>query len=281
MANIQDLSDLINRSSGGASGAPESIFFYKVARVGGAAAAAPAAGRTHSLWRYDGFPAGGSTPGAAEIPTKDTAGAIPFTNASAGFEKWMTQIASTGLNAGTLILYDRIFQEGGFNATATGDQTVQGDPPSPAITRNVSGVGNIMFAEIGTIIGTTSVNLSAEYVDDLGNTASSTVNIGATGFREANLARIIPFAAGDRGVRAVKKIRLSGTTGTAGAFSIVIGKPIAWIPIGVAGGAGWRDYSTGLPTIPKIEDDACLAFLWVSSTTTAPEIFGALSMIQA
>jgi len=281
MGNIQDLSDLINRASGGASGAPENIFFFKVGRIGGAVAGTPVAGRTHSIWQYEGMPSGGTTPSVGEIPTKNTSGAIPFTNASAGFEKWMTQIASTGSVAGTLLLYDRLFHDGGFNATATTDQTVQGDPVSPEITRNVRGTGNIMFAEIVTIVGTTSVSLSAEYVNDEGVTASSYVNIGATGFREATTVRPIPLVGGHSGVRAVKKIKLSATTGTAGSFNIVIGRPLAWIPIGLAGAAGWRDYTTGLPGIPKIEDDACLAFLWISSAATVPEFFGTISMIQA
>lgn len=281
MAAIADLSDLLNRSSGGASGAPENIFFYKVARVAGAAAPAAIAGRMHSLWQYEGFPSAGSVPGAGEIPTNSTAGAIPFTNASAGFEKWMTQIAAGSLGAGTLILYDRLFQEGGFVANINTDQTVQGDPASPAITRNTSGVGNIMFAEITTIIGTTGATLSAEYVSDTDVTASSAVAFGATGFREVTRVQILPMTGGHKGVKSVKKIILSASTGTAGAFNIVIGRPLAWIPIGVAGATGWRDFTTGLPGIPKIDDNACLAFLWFSGSTTAPEIFGTISTIQA
>jgi hypothetical protein len=40
MAAITDLSDLINRQSGGNSGTPESVFFFKVPRVAGVAATA-------------------------------------------------------------------------------------------------------------------------------------------------------------------------------------------------------------------------------------------------
>ena len=277
MGNVTDLSDLLNRSSGGASGAPENIFFFKIARVGGAAAAATVTGRLNSFWRYEGSPGAGEIPTTAENPSKSTSGAIVFTNASAGFEKWITHIAAGSLNAGTLILYDRLAQVGGFDSTLTTEQTVN----TPSLTRNTNAIGNIMFAEIHSQLGATNRNLTVEYVSDGDVTASSTVQMGATSFREVNRVLMLPVAGGHRGVKTVNKLVLNGSTGTAGNFSIVIGRPLAWVPIGVAGGTGWRDFTTGLPGLPKIDDNACLSFLWLASTTVAPEIFGALSTIQA
>jgi len=43
---------------------------------------------------------------------------------------------------------------------------------------------------------------------------------------------------------------------------------------------GWRDFVTGLPGIPSPGDDACLAFLFVPVTTTAPEFFGGYSIVE-
>ena len=68
MAAIADLSDLINRSTGGNSGTPDNLFFFKRARVAGAAATAPIAGRPASLWTYDGQPSAGTAPSGS--PTK-------------------------------------------------------------------------------------------------------------------------------------------------------------------------------------------------------------------
>ena len=81
MAAITDLSDLINRQTGGNSGTPENIFFHKVPRVAGVAATAPIAGRSASLWEYDGMPAKGAVPTSGAIPDRTTQGAIPFTAA--------------------------------------------------------------------------------------------------------------------------------------------------------------------------------------------------------
>jgi hypothetical protein len=43
---------------------------------------------------------------------------------------------------------------------------------------------------------------------------------------------------------------------------------------------GWRDYTTGLPGIPEINPDACLAVMFIPAAATAPEIFGCLGTVQ-
>lgn len=281
MAALTDLSDLINRQTGGNNGTPENVFYHKVPRVGGAAAVATIAGRGSSLWTYDGYPAGGTNPGAAAIPTRTTQGAIPFTAAGGAREKWLISAGIVPQVAGVFVLYDRLFHISGLSGTSTADQTVQGSPASPALTRNTGGIGNFAFYEIYTIIGTASTTLTMTYTDQGGNTGqTSTINIGATGFREVTRAQRIPLAAGDSGIRAIEKVKLTATTGTVGDFGITIARPLAWIPIGAAGVGGWRDFTTGLPGIPKIDNDACLALFFIPATTTAPEVWGTLSFVE-
>ena len=103
MAAITDLSDLINRQSGGNSGTPENIFFHKVPRVAGVAATAPVSGRGCSLWEYDGMPAKGDVPTIGAIPTKSTNGAIPFTAAGGGRDKHLIGASITPLTAGVYV----------------------------------------------------------------------------------------------------------------------------------------------------------------------------------
>lgn len=283
MTAIADLSDLVNRLTGGNSGTPESVWFHKVARIAGAAATAPIAGRPASLWRYDGQPGAGTTPGAAAIPDESTAGALAQTDPGGGRQKWCVQGWATGLVAGTLLLYDRLLHVGGLSGTVTTAQNVQTTTtPTPALTRNTGGVGNIAFAEINTIIGTTGTTITMAYNDEGGNAATSPpTTIGGTGFREVTRAIMLPLASGDRGIQAVKTVTLLASTGTAGDFGVVIGNPLAYIGIGTAGGAGWRDFATGMPGIPEIATNACLALLWIPNTTTAPEVFGAFSTLEA
>ena len=281
MAALTDLSDLINRQTGGNSGNPESLFFFKLPRVAGAAATAPIGGRTMSLWRYEGMPNGGSAPTTGEILTRSSVGAMPFLAPGGGREKLLIGAALSSVISGTYVLYDRLYQIGGFDATVTTDLTVQGSTPTPALTRNTGGVGNFAFVIISTLIGTTSTTLTMTYTNQAGTTGrTSTVNIGGTGFREATRAMLIPLAAGDTGIRAVEKVKLTASTGTAGNFGIVIGRPLATIPVGAAGVMGWRDYTTGLPGIPSIDTNACLSLLFTPSSATAPELFGSLSFVE-
>jgi hypothetical protein len=279
MAALTDLSDLINRATGGNSGTPETVFFQKLARIGGAAATALIAGRPASLWRYDGvnWP-GGAIPGAVAAPTRATTGALlGWTNPGGGREKHVIQAWGTGLVAGTMIVYDRLLQYNGVGNVNTA-QTVGG-----ALTRNTGGVGNFAFMEIGTQIGTTATTVSMSYTNEAGTTGrtSPSVAIGNTGFREATRAIMLPLQAGDHGIQAVASFTLAASTGTAGNVSLVVGKPLAYIGIGAPGDPGFRDFIVGMPGVPKIDTDACIAALWIPNTTTVPEIFGGISTVEA
>lgn len=282
MTAIANLSDLVNRETGGNDGTPANEWFFKSARVAGAAATAPIAGRPASLWTYDGQPGAGVAPGAVAIPTNATAGGLLQADPGGGREKWLIQGFASGLVAGTLIMYDRLLHVSGLSGTTTTPQDVQTSTPTPALTRYTDGLGNIAFIEIYTIIGTTATTITMDYEDE--NAATSTspaVVIGGTGFREVTRALFLPVASGDRGITAVHSVDLLATTGTAGNFGVTIGHPLAYIGIGMPGGAGWRDFSTGMPGIPEVQTDACIAFLWVPNTTTAPEVFGCFSTIEA
>jgi hypothetical protein len=109
---------------------------------------------------------------------------------------------------------------------------------------------------------------------------TSTINIGQSSFREVSRMQRIPLAAGDSGIRAIEQIQLTATTGTAGNFGITIAQPLAWIPVGAGGTMGWRDYTTGLPGIPVIDPNACLALMFIPNGGTPPELFGSIATIE-
>jgi hypothetical protein len=281
MAALTDLSDLINRQSGGSNGNPNNLFWHKVPRVGGVAATAPIAGRGCSLWTYDGMPAGGAVPTVAAIPDRSTTGALPFTAPGGSRDLHLIGASVTPLTAGVYLLYDRLMHIGGLAGNSTADQAVQGSPASPALMRNTGGAGNIAWYEIYTAIGTTATTLTMTYTDQDGNTGqTSTINIGGTGFREVTRAQRIPLAAGDTGMRAIEKVKLTATTGTLGNFGITIAQPLAWIPVGSPGTMGWRDYTTGLPGIPVPDPDACLAVMFLPAVATAPEVWGCFATVE-
>lgn len=277
MAAITDLSDLINRSTGGASGTPENVFVYKVGRIAGVAAPATMLGKPHSLWLYDGFPGAGVAPGAVAVPTNATAGAAPFTNPSGGRQKWMTQIHMTPSVACGIVLYDRLLHIGGLNATTITAQTVGG-----TITRHTGGEGNFAFVEIYSTIGATATTLTMSYTNQAGvaGRTSPAITFGGTANREQTRALMIPLQAGDTGIQSIQSVT-AGTTALAGNFGVTLGHPVANLQAGTSGQMAWRDFTTGLPGIPEVQADACLAWLQFPLSTTVTEFGGGYAMIEA
>lgn len=280
MAAITDLSDLINRATGGSDGNPETVWFHQVARIAGAAPPNQIVGRFVSPWRYDGYGVGpGALPtGTLVNPTNATTGGLRFTSPSGGRQKHLLQLCMTPSAAGTLTVYDRLAHIGGFSGTDTASQTVDA-----TITRNTGGAGNFIFIEIGALLGTTATTIAATYTNQDGTTSrvTPTVQLGGTGFREATRAVMLPLQAGDTGVRSVQSIQLAASTGTVGDFAVVIGRPVAFASTSSAGVAGTADFVAGLPGIPAIDDAACLSFLWTPITTVPVEMTGAFAFVEA
>jgi hypothetical protein len=225
------------------------------------------------------MPTGGAVPTTGSIPDRTTQGAIPFTPATGGRDKYSIGAAITSLTAGVYLLYDRLFHIGGLSGTSTAAQTVQGSPASPALTRYTGGTGNIAFYEIYTDLGSNSRTLTMTYTNQAGTgSRTSTINIGATGFREVTRMQRIPLAAEDSGIQSIQTVQLNNTA--AGNFGITIAQPLAWIPVNMAGTMGWRDYTTGLPGIPVINPDACLSLMFIPFAATAPELTGLLATVE-
>lgn len=69
-----------------------------------------------------------------------------------------------------------------------------------------------------------------------------------------------PLATGDTGVQRVDSYAINaGATG--GSACIILHRPIAWIPVAAANAASVIDFYTGVPGLPRIYDDACLAII--------------------
>jgi hypothetical protein len=281
MAALTDLSDLLNRGTGGNNGTPETPFYFKAARIAGAAPTAPIAGRMASLWRYDGMPGGGAIPTTGAIPTRTTQGALPYTAAGGGREKFALTVGLASSVAGVFTLYDRLFHIGGLSGTVTTAQTVQGSTPTPALTRNTGGVGNVVFVEIYTQIGNTAQTITMNYTNQAGTTGriSTAVAIGGSNNREATRVIMLPLQGSDTGVRAVESVTLSGSTAIAGEFGVIIARPFPILAVATAGMAVIRDWTTGLPMPPDV-NDMCLSLLFFPASAAAPDIYGGFSFVE-
>lgn len=277
MAALADLSDLVNRRTGGNSGTPEDIWIFKDPRADSAAVAATVAGRMTSLWRYNGCPSNGAVPTTVAIPDNATAGGVRQTDPGGGRTKWLLGGSFVALAPGVLVLYDRLAHIGSLSGTSTSAQTVGG-----TLTRYTGGLGNEIWVEVYTQLGTTGTTVTASYTDQDGNSGSTTpaTTIGGTGFREAERIIRLPYASGDTGVQACASVTLAGTTGTAGNFGVTIAHPLMVVPIPVAGVGVTRNLIfDGGPV--EVATDACLAWAWLANGTTAPQVHGALHFVEA
>lgn len=279
MAAFADLSELVNRLSGGNSGTPRAMWFTKDNRVDAAAAAATVAGRMTSLWRYNGTPSNGAVPGAVAAPTNTTAGGLIQADPGGGRQLWMTGGWALASVAGTLIVYDRLLHISGLDGTVTTAQTVGG-----SLTRYTGAsdsVGNQIWVEIYTAIGGTGTTAVVNYTDQDNNPAvSPAFAIGAAGLQEAQRIIPVPLQAGGTGVRGVTDIDLVATTGTAGNFGITVARPLLYIPVPAPGVGYVRDLIAGQPGLQEVLTDACLSLAWMSNGTTAPWLTGGVQLVE-
>lgn len=278
MAAFNDLSDVINRMTGGNSGNPENLFQWIDNRIDSAAASNTVAGKWTSLWRYNKTRGGsGAVPSSAAVPDNTTRGGLMQTDPSGGQEKWLLGQGCISTSPGALLLYDRLLHNGGLSGTLTSAQTVGG-----TLTRNTGGEGNQIWVEIYTQIGTTATTITASYTNHAGTSGRTTkpVAIGATGNREGERMLALPLQDGDTGVQAVASVTLAGSTATAGSFGVTIMKPLGVGLIPSSGVGYWRDYLAGLPGLPEIDTDACLALAFLANGTVQPQIFYAAGFAE-
>lgn len=255
----------------------ESIVAHKEARVLTIGSSSWAAGFEYSLWQYEGTPSHGDVPPTTyRNPVETTPGGLFQTNPSGSLQKWLVALCATGNVGGRIVLYDRLLDISGLDGTSIAAQSINAGSPA-TLTRHYHDTGalvddgNELFLEIYTTIGASSTTITANYTNSAG-VASTTipVNIGGTGYREAQRIIRLPTAAGDTGIRDVTDVTLAATTGTAGNFGLVIAHRIAEIIIG----AGEVPHLwTGIDgNFAEILSGACLAWSYhtgVANTGTS------------
>ena len=153
--------------------------------------------------------------------------------------------AAAAIAAGAYIFVDRLCHHGGLNATSVTVQTT--NLPTAPLPRYTDGTNIFMGLEIYTQIGSTITTVSATYTNELGVSGreSGPVVIGGTGNREVGRLIILPYQAGDKGVRSVESVTMIGTTGTAGNMGITLFKPLFYIPINNTDGPHICDFISG------------------------------------
>ena len=285
MSAIADLSEYVNRMSGGNSGTPDMPPVFIASRlVSFGIPTAPIAARWSSLWQYVKHPGGaGAVPGTTpRNPTNATNGSLFQADPGSGRQKWLIGGYASCFVPGTLLVYDRLGDVSGFSGTNTSTQSVSGGSLSVSRYTGTESVGNAIMVEIYTQVGASTTTIFATYTnqDGTGSRQTDTVNFGATGFREAQRLIMLPLQAGDTGVRSVESVKLAATTATVGDFGITIMRPLTMFASQSAGMVVPIALPVDPPGIAEIKSGACIAFAWYPNTTTTPEVFAQLSMIE-
>ncbi len=187
---------------------------------------------------------------------------------------WST--AATGV-PGTLMLVDVQGYYPGINMNLNTAQTLLGAPS----LRYANGAGLRMFLTARATTGATAHNLAYSYTNQsatAGRTQPVTVSATASaivphilhsGIAANNYGPFLPMASGDTGIQSVQSVTLSAASGTASTAALVLVKPLAQITLSVVGLMTEKDLLNQIPSLPRIKDGACLAWLWGAGAATA------------
>lgn len=229
-------------------------------------ATAEGAGTYHSLWRVAGQPNAGALPAVAsaggEIVSRATLGAIPFVAPTSGRKLKLVRLLVQGGTVGAFTLVDRVWQCSGLVLNTLAEQPVTAPP---ALTRHADGKGLELWGEVYTAGGATGATYSVKYTNQDGVAARVATYVQPANALSVGQMVRFDLQGDDYGVRAVESLTLSASTGVAGDFGLTILRPIITIGAPVAN----LPSSEGLfaLNLPDVEDQACLAWQVLCSTT--------------
>ncbi len=282
---FSSLSDLISEATGGKM---QNRSFAKVGTTGAIAF-------SNSLWRVGNMPAAAGAAAALAAGTHNdntTAGGLQQVDPSGGDTLHLTTITSSATVQGQLLLlYDRLWN-GLIALSSSGTQTctLTGYPNSTGrysgIGASGSSVGNFAFIanEAGATLSAVAHNWKMVYTDHEGNTAQSAAALagisGAVVNRVDHASYYIPLRTGDIGIADIESITCSVNTVAAGAPTIVLAHPLAFIPQLAANNPFILDGINSAFNMVEILTDACLALMELQkSATTATTYTGQVTMV--
>lgn len=247
-------------------------------------AAAYTAGRWYDFSGLNGTPIANPWSGTAlarQIPSDASGfGLWHGGNVSTDTKHLMNLMALTAVATGvpgTLMLIDMAAYYPGISMNVATSQTLDN---TNALTRYTNGVGLRAYLVPTVAAGATAHNLSMSYTNQAGTsgrslpvtvscTASAIVgHITHSGLAANNYGPFLPLASGDTGIQSVQSVQLSAASG-AGTAALVLARPLAVIPITTASVPGERDLLNQLPSLPQIQDGACLTWLYFAGAATA------------
>ena len=163
--------------------------------------------------------------------------------------------------------------------TTTGAQTLNNTVTLPRYT---DGAGVQAIVVPSTVMGAATPTITLGYTNSvgtasratpstpalpLGNTAAAVSSVVYSGTGSGKYGPFMPQANGDAGIRSVQSISLSASY-VSGVLNLLLVKPLLTMPMTTIGVAAERDLLNQVPSLPKVYDGACLAWMMYAGAAT-------------
>ena len=171
---------------------------------------------------------------------------------------------------------------GVYTLIQTNSNTAQILFNNKTLPRYTDGAGVRAFFDIDVTNGANAQNFVMTYTNSAGvsgrslgavvsNTASAIAShISHSGVAAGNTGGpFLPLMGGDVGIRSVQSVQFSAASASAGFINLVLCKPLVSIPLTTAFVTTERDLLTQLPSLPQVQDGACIQFLHYAGAVTA------------
>jgi hypothetical protein len=282
MPGFASMDDLIAEIT--VNGKFRSAEFSKISSNG----ATSAAGRWHEFFTATGIPAAGSFSGSAGVATqlnRSSAGSMDIgANVSTDIRSLLSGnicTPSSVITPAVAVLVDMLLYYP--SVVVTGGPTSLNN--SVTLPRYTDGQGVMAFCAVQTALGAASPSLTLTYTDQDGNSAASPIAL-VSPVNSAPVSTLftasggpwLPLNTSDTGVKKIDSYTIaSGTTGT---VAFVLCKPLTRIPLLAQYVASERDFLYQIPSMPRVYDDACLAWLILigGAMTTSQVIMGSVAV---
>lgn len=168
--------------------------------------------------------------------------------------------------------------------TTTGAQTLNNTVTLPARDRTgtANGVGVQAILVPSTVMGAATPTITLNYTNaagtagkttptlpalPTGNSAAPVTSVVYAGTGAGKYGPFIPMANGDTGIRSVQSVALS-VSYVSGVLNLILCRPILTLPMTTIGVACERDLLNQIPSLPRIYNGACLAWMMYSGALT-------------
>lgn len=259
------------------AGARQPVYWAK------AATSTLVAGRPTSLWSLAGAPGAGAfdtTLNGVVLSSSSTIpdGSIPHYDPASG-NSYLSRFTGRTSTAGTLLLLDRLWHNGGYTITSTAAQNSTTPtwpsrcPTSGADdTPGTTGHGVMLACEISAATGAGTPTITCSYTNSNGTAGRTGTNILATAASAAiGATYFIGLQAGDVGVRSLQSVTLSATW-TSGTMNMVAYRVLAELELAGANLPGAIDAITS--GFPRLYDGVVPWLVLIPNGTGAATVAG-------